>query len=83
MLHDFARADAEWLDDLMRGIEDGVVHLAEGDSAKFLNAIGLRLSPPPKAKKAQNAKAEAEAEAPKADAPDGRTKMQKLMDKFK
>lgn len=81
VLHDFARSDAEWLDDLMRGIEDGAAYLAEGDSAKFLNAIGLRMGPPPAAKKVPKPKPEAE--APKLDAPDERTKMQRLMDKFK
>ena len=81
VLHDFARSDADWLDDLMRGIEDGVVFLAEGDSAKFLNAIGLRMGPPAKPKKAAKPQA---AETPTQDAePDERSKMQKLMDKFK
>lgn len=81
VLHDFARADAEWLDDLMRGIEDGAVFLAEGDSAKFLNAIGLRMGAPAKPKKAAKPQM---AEKPAQDAaPDERSKMQKLMDKFK
>jgi peptidyl-tRNA hydrolase, PTH1 family len=30
VLHDFAKADADWLDDLMRGISDGAEALAEG-----------------------------------------------------
>lgn len=81
VLHDFARADADWLDDLMRGIEDGAAYLAEGDSAKFLNAIGLRMGPPPKAKMAR--KPTEPVDAPEVDAPDERTAMQKLMDKFK
>ncbi len=81
VLHDFARADAEWLDDMMRGICDGVVHLAEGDSAKFLNAIGLRMQPVAKAKKVETAGAKKE--APALEKPDERTAVQKLMDKFK
>ncbi|WP_428547715.1 aminoacyl-tRNA hydrolase [Profundibacter sp.] len=81
VLHDFARADAEWLDDLLRGIGDGAIDLAEGDSAKFLNAIGLRMKPPVKAKKAE--KPSAAKDAPKADPVDDRNPMQKLMDKFK
>ena len=81
VLHDFARSDAEWLDDLMRGIEDGAVFLAEGDSAKFLNAIGLRMGAAPKAKKVVTPTASKA--APQQEQPDERTKMQKLMDKFK
>jgi len=79
VLHDFAKADDEWLDDLLRGIGDGAGYLADGDSAKFLNAIGLRLQPV-RAKK--NPKTNPE--NPKVEAPiDERTAMQKLMDKFK
>ncbi len=81
VLHDFARADAEWLDDMLRGIEDGAAYLADGDSAKFLNAIGLRMGAPATAKKADKPT------APKAahvqEQPDERTKVQKLMDKFR
>ena len=46
VLHDFARADAEWLDDLLRGISDGAPALAEGDAGRFMNAVSLRTSPP-------------------------------------
>jgi peptidyl-tRNA hydrolase, PTH1 family len=46
VLHDFAKEDQAWLGDLMAGISDGAVHLAAGDSAKFLNAVALRLAPP-------------------------------------
>ncbi len=81
VLHDFARADADWLDDMMRGIEDGAAFLAEGDSAKFLNAIGLRMGAEPKAKKV--AKPTAPKDVPVSEQPDERTKIQKLMDKFK
>ncbi len=80
VLHDFAKADAEWLDDLLRGIGDGAVDLAEGDSAKFLNAIGLRMKPPA-AKKMQTPNASPK--VPDVEVPDERSAMQKLMDKFK
>jgi peptidyl-tRNA hydrolase, PTH1 family len=46
VLHDFAKADEEWLDDMLRGISDGAASLAEGDAARFQNAVALRLSPP-------------------------------------
>lgn len=45
VLHDFAKADQDWLDDLLRGISDGAVALAAGDAAKFLNAVALRTAP--------------------------------------
>lgn len=45
VLHDFARADADWLDDLMRGISEGAPALAAGDGARFLNAIATRMAP--------------------------------------
>jgi PTH1 family peptidyl-tRNA hydrolase len=46
VLHDFAKADQDWLDDLLRGISDGAVDLAEGDSGRFMNAVALRTAPP-------------------------------------
>lgn len=79
VLHDFARSDAEWLDDLLRGICDGAVHLAEGDSGKFLNAIGLRMQPVVAKKVGKSVPKKLVVEEPV----DERTTMQKLMDKFK
>ncbi|WP_406648113.1 aminoacyl-tRNA hydrolase [Aliisedimentitalea scapharcae] len=46
VLNDFAKADADWLDDLMRGISDGAGALAKGDGGKFMNAVSLRTAPP-------------------------------------
>ena len=46
VLSDFAKAEAAWLDDLMRGLSDGAAALAAGDGAKFLNAVALRTAPP-------------------------------------
>lgn len=46
VLHDFAKADEEWIDDLLRGISDGAAALAEGDGARFMNAVSLRTAPP-------------------------------------
>lgn len=48
VLGDFAKADADWLDDLLRGIADGAPALAGGDSAGFLAAVARRAAPPPK-----------------------------------
>ncbi|WP_107497484.1 aminoacyl-tRNA hydrolase [Thalassobius sp. I31.1] len=81
VLHDFAKADETWLDDLLRGCSDGAAHLAEGDNAKFMNAVGLGMKPPvkkePKAKPPQGATAQ-----PKSVDEDTRNPLQKLMDKF-
>lgn len=45
VLSDFAKADQDWLDDLMRGIADGAVSLTAGDGPAFLNTIGARMTP--------------------------------------
>jgi peptidyl-tRNA hydrolase, PTH1 family len=46
VLNDFAKADQDWLDDLLRGISDGAEALAAGDAARFQNAFALRMTPP-------------------------------------
>ncbi|WP_421701634.1 aminoacyl-tRNA hydrolase [Aliiroseovarius sp.] len=79
VLRDFAKAEQEWLDDLMRGISDGAPHLADGDGGKFSNAIGLRMTPP--REKAAEKKAQPKPE-PEKSAEDTRSPLQKLMDKF-
>jgi PTH1 family peptidyl-tRNA hydrolase len=81
VLHDFAKADQEWLDDMLRGISDGIAHLADGDTGRFLNAVSLRLAPARSSTTKPKPKptAQPEAAAPE----DTRSAMQKLMDKFK
>ena len=46
VLSNFSKAEQDWLDDVLRGVSDGAVHLAKGDSGKFLNAVALRVAPP-------------------------------------
>ncbi|WP_281984752.1 aminoacyl-tRNA hydrolase [Thalassorhabdomicrobium marinisediminis] len=84
VLSDFAKADQDWLDDVLRGISDGAPLLAEGDGPKFLNAVALRVAPPrsstsPKPKQAQPAKPAPETP----DTPDDRSPLQKLADRFR
>ena len=86
VLHDFAKADQDWLDDLLRGISDGAPLLADGDNAGFMNKVALRTSPPrssttPDKPKAANEKPADQAASPPP--PDTRSSLQKLMDKFK
>lgn len=84
VLHDFAKADQEWLDDMLRGISDGIVHLAEGDTGRFLNAVSLRLAPPRSSTTKPKPKPLPEVAPPASPAPkDNRSPMQKLLDKFK
>lgn len=80
VLHDFAKADEAWLDDVLRGISDGAAHLADGDSGKFLNAVALKTQPP---RSSTNAKPtpEKKPEQP-AEEPDTRSALQRLLDKF-
>ncbi|MEL6678529.1 MAG: aminoacyl-tRNA hydrolase [Pseudomonadota bacterium] len=46
VLGDFAKADADWLDDVLRGVSDGAAALAAGDGPGFQNAVALRVAPP-------------------------------------
>lgn len=45
VLSDFAKADQDWLDDLLRGISDGAEALAQGDGARFQNLVAARTQP--------------------------------------
>ncbi|WP_265499637.1 aminoacyl-tRNA hydrolase [Paracoccus beibuensis] len=45
VLSDFAKADQDWLDDLLRGISDGAAALAAGDGGRFQNAVATRTAP--------------------------------------
>ncbi|MFN7003725.1 MAG: aminoacyl-tRNA hydrolase [Roseinatronobacter sp.] len=82
VLSDFAKADQDWLDDLMRGIADGAADLVRGDGARFSNLVALRMTPPKPAPRPQstNTAAKPVAEAPPEDT---RTPLQKLMDRFR
>ena len=84
VLHDFAKADADWLDDVLRGLSDGAPYLAAGDTAKFMNAVSLRTAPArPSTGTKGPVKAPAAASAEKPKAGDERNPLQKLMDRFK
>lgn len=95
VLHDFAKADADWLEDLMRGIAEGAPALVAGDGARFQNAVAARVSParnsgaggggaaaeaPPGA---PAPKARAEPSAPPEPPADARSPLQRLVDRFR
>lgn len=90
VLHDFAKADADWLDDLMRGISDGAPALAAGDGPGFLNAVNARVAPArnsgaraPEAPVARPAAPNPPAGAAPGDTADTRTPLQRLADRFR
>ncbi|MEL6978293.1 MAG: aminoacyl-tRNA hydrolase [Pseudomonadota bacterium] len=56
VLHDFAKADWDWIDPLMQGIADGAPLLAAEDASGFMNKIALQLQPLKEAAKADKAK---------------------------
>ncbi len=78
VLHDFAKADQDWLDDVIRGIGDGVGSLVADDGPQFLNAIARRVAPA----RSSTSKPKPKPPEPEAE-PDTRTAMQKLADRFK
>lgn len=77
VLHDFAKADAEWLDDVLRGVSDGIGHLVAGAPDKFMNAIALRVAPP------RSSTSTPKPKPVETEPVDSRSAMQKLMDRFK
>ena len=76
VLGDFAKSEEGWLTDLLDGIADGAPALAAGDIAGFLDRVALRRAPPEPH----------QARPPLADAPpapDDRSLLQKLADRFR
>ena len=87
VLHDFAKADGDWLDDLMRGLSDGAPALAEGDGPRFQNAVAARTAPPrPSTGTAKPVAAPGTAPGAPPEPPppeDTRSALQKLRDRFR
>ena len=78
VLHDFARADQGWLDDLLAGISDGAGALAAGDDGGFMNAVARRRATPERAGRER-----AENPPPAPPPEDRRSPLQRLVDKFR
>ena len=83
VLADFAKTEADWLDDLLRGISDGAAALAEGEGAKFLNAVSLRTAPPRSSTGTQKKAEPKAAPEPEQEMEDTRSPLQKLVDRFR
>jgi PTH1 family peptidyl-tRNA hydrolase len=85
VLHDFPKADGPWLDDLLRGLEDGAPDLARGDWSAFQNKVALRLNPPRSSKSPGPAPARSPADpsVEPSKAPDARSPLQRLADRFR
>lgn len=81
VLRDFPKADHAWLDDVIRGCADGAPYLAAGDSAKFMNAVALRVNPPRSGTGEKAPKKDAPPPEP-APEPEPRSALQKLLDRF-
>jgi len=86
VLHDFAKADRDWLADVLQGVSDGAPALAAGDSGRFMNAVALRAAPP----RSSNAEVPAQAKpdpgpapAPRAETDAPKSALQRLVDKFR
>ncbi len=90
VLHDFSKADQDWLEPLLTGLSEGAAALAAGDAGRFQTTVALRTNPPrsstpPRAEPAARPlpkPAPAPQQAPGPDEPD-KSPLQRLMDRFR
>jgi PTH1 family peptidyl-tRNA hydrolase len=82
VLKDFPKADEAWLDDMLRGVSDGAEALAAGDTGRFMNAVSLRLNPPRSSTSPPKPEGKPAPEPPEP-APDDRSALQRLVDRFR
>ncbi|KGJ09665.1 aminoacyl-tRNA hydrolase [Paracoccus sphaerophysae] len=83
VLSDFAKAEADLLDDMIRGISDGAPALAEGDAGRFQNAVAARTAPARNSGTAPSAPAGAATPALVNKAPEPAPEPQGLSDKLR
>jgi len=79
VLSDFAKNDQNWLQDLLFGISDGAIYLANNDAGKFMNAVAMRTVPQREKPTKSNKERIIKQDIPELDS---RSAIQKLMDKF-
>ena len=83
VLHDFSKADADWLEPMLDGVAEGAPALVAGDGARFLNAVALRIAPPrPSTGQARRDAAVTEP-ATETPTPDTRSPLERLRDRFR
>lgn len=83
VLSDFAKADQDWLEDVLRGCADGAAALADGEAAKFSNAVALRVTPPRASTGTRAPEMTKPAKTTQTPQADARTPLEKLRDKFR
>ena len=91
VLRDFAKADQNWLADLLDGIAGGAGKLAQADTGGFMNAVALSVQKtaiPPPNKSTKSPKASQNSGSPEAakktiETSEAKTTLQRLIDKFK
>lgn len=83
VLGDFAKADQNWIDDMLRGIGKGADKLAADDSAGFMNAVALQRQQNYQNDQKKRIKIDTHPQQSQNQATDDRTAIQKLIDKFK
>ncbi|MDB2560784.1 aminoacyl-tRNA hydrolase [Amylibacter sp.] len=79
VLSDFSKNDQNWLQDLLFGISDGAMYLANNDAGKFMNAVAMRTVPQREKPTKSNKERIIKEDIPELDS---RSAIQKLMDKF-
>ena len=79
VLSDFAKNDQNWLQDLLFGISDGAIYLANNDAGKFMNAVAMRTVPQREKPTKSNKERIIKEDIPELDS---RSAIQKLMDTF-
>ena len=91
VLHDFHKADDDWIEDVLRGVSDGAPYLADGAKDRFQNAVALRTAPPRSSQTTADGGAKPAQDTAPNDKPDSRpdirndtrSPLQKLVDKFR
>ena len=91
VLRDFAKADQNWLADLLDGIAGGAGKLAQADTGGFMNAVALsvqKTAVPTPNKPTKSPKVSQNSESPKAEkktieTPEAKSTLQRLINKFK
>lgn len=84
VLHDFARADGDWLEPLLQALSQAAPLLAQRDGSGFLNDLARRLAPPRVAvRKAQPVDKAEPSATPDAAPADNAGPLNRLADRFR